>query len=46
MSTAVRTLYALVYSDRSAPFAVSSAWKHNRDTFVLSRIRNRPSQGI
>jgi hypothetical protein len=45
MSTAVRTLYALVYSDRSAPFAVSSAWKHNRDTFVLSRIRNRPSAG-
>jgi hypothetical protein len=43
MSTAVRTLYALVYSNRSAPFAVSSAWEHTPETFVLSRIRNRPS---
>ena len=45
MSTAVRTLYVLVYSNCLAPFAVSSAWKHDPETFVLSRILNRPSAG-
>jgi hypothetical protein len=34
----LRALYALVNSNRSTPFAVSSALKRNPETFVLSRI--------
>ena len=41
----ISALYALVNSNRSAPFAVSSAWKRNPETFVLSRIRNRGTAG-